>query len=278
MPELPEVQTVVTLLNQQEISGRCITETSVTWPKSVDGLTPDAFRRSVVGRSIGTVGRRGKYIVIGLSGGLTLLIHLRMSGRLNLVPADTPRNKHEHVILQLDANDELRFQDTRKFGRILPTDTPDKVLGCLGMEPLEADFTLEWLKGMLQSRNRQIKPLLLDQRIVAGLGNIYVDEALWKAGIHPQRKSQSLRENEINNLHKAIPHVLKKGLRNMGTALGTGKANFYFPGSRVGRNAEELKVFRRTGMDCPRCGEKIERIIVAQRSSHVCLNCQPAPG
>jgi formamidopyrimidine-DNA glycosylase len=277
MPELPEVQTVVTLLAQKRISGRRITGASVTWNKSIGAMTPTVFRRTIVGRTIKGIGRRGKYIVVGLSGGWTLLIHLRMSGRLNLLTARTSRNKHEHVVLQLDANDELRFQDTRKFGRFLLTDTPEKVLDRLGMEPLEADFTLEWLKGMLQSRNRQIKPLLLDQRILAGLGNIYVDEALWKAGVHPQRKSQSLCENEIDNLHKAIPHVLRKGLRNMGTALGTGKANFYFPGNRVGRNAEQLNVFRRTGKSCPRCGEKIERIIVAQRSSHVCFHCQPPP-
>jgi formamidopyrimidine-DNA glycosylase len=278
MPELPEVQTVVTLLTQKGVSGSRITGASVTWHKSIDGMTPAMFRRTIVGRSIGPIGRRGKYIVIGLSGGLTLLIHLRMSGRLNLLPAHTPRNKHEHVILQLDANDELRFQDTRKFGRILLTDKPETVFDRLGIEPLEADFTRDWLTGMLQNRSRQIKPLLLDQRIVAGLGNIYVDEALWKAGIHPLRRSQSLSVKEIGNLHKAIPHVLKKGLRNMGTALGTGEANFYFPGRRVGRNVEQLNVFRRTGKDCPRCGEKIKRIIVAQRSSHVCLHCQPPRG
>ena len=277
MPELPEVQTIVTLLAQQNISGRRITGASVTWPRSIDGTTPAAFRRMVVGRSIGPVGRRGKYIVIGLSGALTLLIHLRMSGRLNLLPVDTPRNKHEHVVLSLNTDHELRFQDTRKFGRILVTGTPEKVLDCLGIEPLGADFTLDWLRGMLHSRNRQLKPLLLDQRILAGLGNIYVDESLWKAGIHPLRKSHTLSVNEIAKLHKAIPHVLRKGLRNMGTALGTGEANFYFPGSRVGRNAEKLNVFRRTGKACPRCAAKIERIIVAQRSSHVCLRCQPPP-
>lgn len=277
MPELPEVQTVVTLLTQQGIIGSRISGTSVTWPRSIDGMTPALFCRTIVDRTIERIGRRGKYIVIGLTGGMTLLIHLRMSGRLNWIPAGTPRNKHEHVIFELDTNHELRFQDTRKFGRLRLTDRPTEILDRLGIEPLGNGFTPDWLIGMLRSRNRQIKPLLLDQRILVGLGNIYVDEALWKAGIHPLRTSQTLSMKEISDLHAAIPHVLKKGLRNLGTALGTGKANFYFPGSRVGRNAEQLKVFRRTGKDCPRCGEKIERIIVAQRSSHICLRCQPPP-
>ncbi len=127
---------------------------------------------------------------------------------------------------------------------------------------------------MLQARNRQIKPLLLDQRFLAGLGNIYVDEALWEAGIHPQRISRSLTPREVSALHRAIPHVLQKGLKNLGTSLGTGMANFYFPGNGAGRNAEELNVFRRTGAPCPRCGAILSHIRVAQRSSYICPDCQ----
>jgi formamidopyrimidine-DNA glycosylase len=122
-----------------------------------------------------------------------------------------------------------------------------------------------------------VKPLLLDQKFIAGLGNIYVDEALWKAKIHPQCVSCSLSIEEIVALHRSIPHVLNKGLRNKGTTLGSGKGNFYSVAGRSGRNADELKVFRRTGQTCPRCNTVIERIIVAQRSSHICPKCQRKP-
>ena len=133
---------------------------------------------------------------------------------------------------------------------------------------------------MLHTFRRQIKPLLLDQKFLAGLGNIYVDEALWKAKIHPLRISRSLSKKEIAVLHRAIPHVLRTGLRNMGTSLGSGSGNFYSVAGRRGRNADELNVFRRAGQNCSWCGNTIERIIVAQRSSYICLKCQkkPRPG
>jgi formamidopyrimidine-DNA glycosylase len=130
---------------------------------------------------------------------------------------------------------------------------------------------------MLGTCRRQIKPLLLDQRFIAGLGNIYVDEALWKAGIHPLRISCSLSKKEVAVLHRAIPHVLRTGLMNMGTTLGGGAGNFYSVAGRRGRNADQLKVFRRGGQDCPRCGTNIERILVGQRGSHICPKCQSKP-
>jgi formamidopyrimidine-DNA glycosylase len=237
-------------------------------------MAPTDFCRTIQGRTIREITRRGKYILFDLSGGMTLMIHLRMSGRLNWESNATPRNKHEHVIINLEGTHALRFQDTRKFGRLWLTAEPEKILDVLGPEPLEAGFTVEWLSTMLRAAKRQIKPLLLDQRVLAGLGNIYVDEALWEARIHPQRISRSLTRREVKALHRAIPHVLQKGLLNLGTSLGTGKTNFYLPGNRPGRNADELNVFRRTGQACPRCRRVIRRIVVAQRSSHFCPRCQ----
>jgi formamidopyrimidine-DNA glycosylase len=275
MPELPEVQTVVDILNQKGLPGRAITAAAVYWPKTIAPMTPDDFCYIIRGHVIRGISRRGKFIVFDLSRGLTLLVHLRMTGRLNWVPAESPRNRHEHVILKVGGAHSLRFQDTRKFGRMQLTRTPETVLGLLGPEPLEDGFTSAAFTTMLKTRNRQIKPLLLDQRFLAGLGNIYVDEALWVAGIHPQRNSRSLTRREAGALHRAIPEVLNNGLRNMGTRLGTGQANFYFPGTGAGRNAEVLNVFRRTGQACPRCGAVIMRIRVAQRSSHFCPVCQP---
>jgi formamidopyrimidine-DNA glycosylase len=274
MPELPEVQTVVDNLNTLEIIGRCFTGAEVYWAKSIAGLSPEVFINAIKDRTIRQITRRGKYVVMRLSNGLTLLIHLRMTGRLNWEPAGSARNKHEHVILQLNGKHELRFQDARKFGRILLTTSPEKVLDKLGPEPLADDFTLHRFRTMLQNRKRAVKPLLLDQKFIAGLGNIYVDEALWKSEIHPQRAACALTRKEVIALHRAIPHVLNKGLRNMGTTLGGGEGNFYSVEGRRGRNADELNVFRRAGCSCPRCGTVIERIIVAQRSSHICPKCQ----
>ena len=143
-----------------------------------------------------------------------------------------------------------------------------------GLEPLAPAFTTKSLIKKLRAKKRLLKPLLLDQTFIAGLGNIYVDEALWEAKIHPCRIASTLSDAEIKALHRTIPLVLKRGLRNLGTSLGTGKANFYSVARRKGRNTDELKVFRRTGMPCPRCGQAVQRIIVGQRSTHMCRKCQ----
>ena len=275
MPELPEVQTVVDNLNALGIARSTITKASVHWPKTISGMTPPEFRRKIQGLIIHEFNRRGKYIVVQLSRGWTLLIHLRMTGRLNWAAKGARRNKHEHVILQLNQGNELRFHDTRKFGRLFLTQTAQTILDKIGPEPLNRGFTRQQFCTMLHSKKRQMKPLLLDQFFIAGLGNIYVDEALWEARIHPQRVSSSLTDEEIAALHKAIRLVLKRGLKNMGTSLGTGKGNFYSVAGRRGRNADELKVFRRTGEACPRCGAVIERLAVAQRGTHICPACQP---
>jgi formamidopyrimidine-DNA glycosylase len=277
MPELPEVQTVVDHLNQLPLVGRAITAARVYWPRTIAGMSADRFCETVSGRTIRQITRRGKYIVFRLSNGMTLLIHLRMTGRLNWTPTDELRGNHEHVTLELENKNELRFQDTRKFGRIYLTGTPETILAKLGPEPLDASLSDDCFEKMLQARRRQIKPLLLDQTFLAGLGNIYVDEALWEAGIHPRRHGASLRRGEITALRRAIIHVLRKGMENRGTSLGNGKGNFHSVGNRPGNNAGALKVFRRTGAACPRCAAAIERIIVAQRSSHICPHCQKPP-
>ena len=274
MPELPEVQTVVDNLNALGISGRAITRASVRWPKTIAGMTPAQFRKQIKGLVIKGFSRRGKYIVASLSQGWTLLIHLRMTGRLIWTPTGVRRDKHEHVILQIHQANDLRFHDTRKFGRFFLTRAAHTILDKIGPEPLAKSFTRKQLLQMLQGKKRQMKPLLLDQGFIAGLGNIYVDEALWEARIHPLRISSSLATEEITALHRAIRLVLRRGLKNMGTSLGTGQSNFYSVAGRKGRNADELKVFRRIGEACPRCGIAIERLVVAQRSSHICPMCQ----
>ena len=274
MPELPEVQVLADDLQAADIIGHAITAARVYWPKTIATSSPQTFRRRIKDHAIATIGRRGKFLVFGLTPASHLLIHLRMSGRLHLVATGVKRSKHEHVVLNLDNGRQIRFHDTRKFGRMYLTQNTDRILGHLGVEPLDPGFNVRLFKQMLGSRKRQLKPLLLDQTFVAGLGNIYVDEALWDASIHPQRLASTLSQSEINALHRAIPKVLKRGIQNLGTSLGTGRANFYSVARRKGRNQDQLNVFRRTGLPCPRCQTPLERIVVAQRSTHICPKCQ----
>jgi formamidopyrimidine-DNA glycosylase len=274
MPELPEVQTIVNDLNAADLIGRRITGARVFWPRTIAEPTPQSFCRRIKGSKFKAIGRRGKYLVFDLNDGNTLLLHLRMSGRLHLSSAEAPRIKHEHVILSFDDGRQLRFHDPRKFGRLNLVKDPGRILDRLGPEPLAAGFTAQALGKLFKNRKRILKPLLLDQTFIAGLGNIYVDEALWEAGLHPCRLASTLSKPEIKALCLAIPRVLKRGLKNLGTSLGTGEANFYSVANRRGRNKDQLKVFRRTDLPCPRCKTLIERLIVGQRSTHICPRCQ----
>ena len=274
MPELPEVQTIVDDLNTADLIGIPISGARVYWPRSIAEPTPTSFCRRIKGRHFTAIRRRGKYLVFEIDDGYTLLLHLRMSGRLHLVSTAARRIKHEHVILSFDDGRQLRFHDPRKFGRLNLVKDPARILDRLGPEPLASGFTAKSLGKLLKKRGRILKPLLLDQTFIAGLGNIYVDEALWEAKLHPCRTASTLSAPEIKALGLAIPRVLKRGLKNLGTSLGTGAANFYSVASRRGRNKDQLKVFRRTELPCPRCKTNIERIIVGQRSTHICPRCQ----
>jgi len=274
MPELPEVQTIVNDLNAADVIGVPINSARVFWARTIAAPSPKLFGKQLKGRKFTAIRRRGNYLVFETDTEYTMLLHLRMSGRLNLEPAGTPRIKHEHVIIEFNDNRQLRFHDTRKFGRIHLINDPEKVLGRLGPEPLEKGFTAKVLADRLRRHKRLLKPLLLDQTFIAGLGNIYVDEALWDVKLHPNRIDATLSMNEIKALHRAIPKVLERGLKNLGTSLGTGKTNFYSVARSRGRNKDELKVFRRTDLPCPRCKTAIERIIVGQRSTHICPKCQ----
>jgi formamidopyrimidine-DNA glycosylase len=274
MPELPEVQTIVDELNAADLIDVPISGARVFWARTIAEPSSALFCRRLRGRKFTAIRRRGKYLVFETDNEYAMLLHLRMSGRLHLVAVDTPRIKHEHVIITFNGQKQLRFHDTRKFGRIHLINDPQRILGRLGPEPLEKGFTVKVLADRLGRHKRLLKPLLLDQAFIAGLGNIYVDEALWDAKLHPNRIAAALSMNEIKALHRAIPRVLKRGLKNLGTSLGTGEANFYSVARHSGRNKDDLKVFRRTDLPCPRCKNTIERIIVGQRSTHICSTCQ----
>jgi formamidopyrimidine-DNA glycosylase len=273
MPELPEVQTIINDLNDSGITGKRILRAETDWPGMITSCSRSAFCRQMSDVRINEVWRRGKFLVFDLPGRV-LLIHLRMSGRINLVAADAPRSKHEHLILFLDDGCELRLHDTRKFGRVYLVENEDDVLGTLGMEPLGVDFKYVAFATELKRRKRMIKPLIMDQKFIAGLGNIYADESLWEARIHPQCQAHSLSDADMRALWSAIPRVLKRGLKNGGTSLGEGIGNYSSIAGRRGENMVALKVYGRTELPCKRCGTPIKRIVVGQRSSHFCPVCQ----
>jgi formamidopyrimidine-DNA glycosylase len=278
MPELPEVETVVRGLRDAGLVGHRIEGVNVRWAKTIQGLSPERFARLLRGRRVESVGRRAKYIVLTLDAGWTILVHLRMTGRLRLAPAGESVAPHEHLELRLDDGRTLRFTDARKFGRWLLTRTPEQTLGRLGPEPLDRAFTVARFRALLVGRRGMLKPLLLNQAVLAGLGNIYVDEALWDARLHPCLPADQLDARAQRALHAGIRKVLRRGVAAAGTSLGKGLANFYSVAGRRGRNQDDLRVFRRTGEPCPRCRTAIQRIVVGQRSTHLCPRCQPNVG
>jgi formamidopyrimidine-DNA glycosylase len=274
MPELPEVETIVRDLREAGVPGCTVRAVRVRWPRIVTVPSVSQFSRTLKGLRIVSIDRRAKYIVMTMSKGFVLTVHLRMTGQFRYLLPQTLRDPHEHIVLGLDSGRELRYRDTRKFGRWTLTQGMPEFLIKLGPEPLSSSFTLAEFRRRLSGHRRQLKPLLLDQHFIAGIGNIYADEALFAARIHPLRPSASLSATEQAVLHRAIRRVLRQGIRRMGTTLGTGAANFYSVSGRRGRNSDNLKVFRRTGQPCPVCAAPIEHLVVGQRSSHICPQCQ----
>ena len=275
MPELPEVETVVRDLRAARLIGRRIVRARVFWNKTVAAPDPAKFARDIRSRKILALSRRGKFIAAALSGDRTLLVHLRMSGHVDVAPAGSRPRRHDRVVWTLDDGRQLRFEDTRKFGRVWLVDDPAQVLGELGPEPL-AISPAAFAAG-LAARARLLKPLLLDQTFLAGVGNIYSDEALWAARLHPRLRADALSSAQAAALLRAIQAVLRKGIRNLGTTFGAGKTHFVLPRGERGRNQEHLNAYGQTGAPCPRCGTPIRRILVGQRSTHYCPRCQRAP-
>ncbi len=261
MPELPEVETVVRGL-QTTIVGEKVVDVEIPWEKA---LVADDPYESIVGKIVRGVSRRAKYIIIDLGSG-ALLVHLRMTGKLTPVYPE----KHVTVILHFDSGKSLYFQDTRKFGRMVYTETPLEDLAHIGPEPLSADFTSVALYEMLREKSRQVKPLLLDQTFLAGLGNIYVDEALFQSGIHPLSLGSAIPLAQVKDLHTAIQTILAASIRAQGTTV----INFSHGDSRIGSYQEALEVYGRGGEPCLKCGSPITKIKVGQRGTHFCPSCQ----
>lgn len=274
MPELPEVETVVRRLRKPLI-GQRIVRAQVSWARTIEAPSAATFCRHVRGAEFVAIERRGKYLLFELSSGETMLAHLRMTGDFVVCEADAERDRYMRVRWVLANGVELRYTDTRKFGRIVLTAQPDEWLGHLGPEPLSPSFTPKALAKILEGRATPIKPLLLNQERIAGLGNIYADEALHYARIHPQRAAHTLRVNEVKQLHQGIRAVLRKGIRLGGSTLYDHR--FFDPFGKPGRMQNEFVVYhdpRREEKCCPRCGARIAHQIIAQRTAHFCPRCQ----
>lgn len=275
MPELPEVETVRRILDR-EIAGLRISGVSFReFPGVIGDMAPDVFRSLVTGRTLGVPTRRGKYLSIPLDGDLVMVIHLRMTGRLLVVRGDTEPVRFEHLALHLNSDLDLRFADQRKFGRVLlmDRDEAERALAMLGPEPLERRFSSKYLARRISGRTAPIKNVLLNQRIVAGLGNIYVDEALFRSRINPFTPAGNLTEHDHRRLVRAIRLVLRAALDNQGTTF----SSFENPYGEQGRNAGSLLVYGRgrIGEHCPRCGAELAWAKLGGRGSSYCPTCQP---
>lgn len=296
MPELPEVETLVRRLREPVI-GRTIEDVKIYWKRTIARPAPREFSRLLRGATVQSIDRRAKYLVFTLVGAglaparrtrastslrsaqracaaqskdvvpptLFLLIHLKMSGKLSVVDRAAPLEKHDRVVFQLDDGQQLRFNDVRKFGKMWIVIDPEAVTGAIGPEPLAADFNLPKFRALVQSRSGVIKPLLLNQTFLAGVGNIYADESLWRAKIHPLRRADSLSDAEIAALYRSIRRVLRRAIDDQGTDAGDG----------VIEGDYKPRVYGREGQPCPRCHRPLHKIVVGQRGTHFCPQCQP---
>ncbi len=274
MPELPEVETTVRLIRPRLV-GRTITSASVAWRRTVGART---FESRVTGARITSVRRRAKYFVLDLERGGKpaggIVGHLRMTGRVLVQPAESTAPDYAKVALALDDAHVAYFVDVRKFGRFEWRADADAEFTELGPEPLGEEFTAAWLAQALSERRRVLKPLLLDQTFVAGLGNIYVDESLHRSGLHPLAKSERVKPAQAALLHREIRSVLEEAIEREGSSFDV----FYrTPEGNPGSFQDQFRVYGRDGKPCRACGTTIARLVVGQRGTHVCPRCQPKP-
>lgn len=273
MPELPEVETIRRGLTCQ-VEGRQIVAVDIRLPRLITGQTAEEFIERVVGRRILLLDRRGKYLLFRLEDDMTLVIHLRMTGRLYCrKPNDAP-DSYARLIFDLDNGDRLVFADVRTLGTLSALRSEElgiiHGLATMGPEPLSTEFTIDYLTQVLASRKGKIKSLLLDQQIIGGLGNIYVDESLAMAGIHPERTGASISHEELSKLHQAINAVIHEALSHKGTTFRDYRDSY----GKSGGHQQHLRVYGRKGEICETCGERIVRTEVGGRGTHFCPNCQ----
>ncbi len=280
MPELPEVETIArslrnpiipeniesaSLSTRPGVVGRVIKSAKLHWPRSLATPSQDEFEKSLPGQTILEVGRRGKFLVFHLEH-WHLLIHLRMSGDIRVELGDTPISKHDRMVIYFNDGWKMVFHDPRKFGRVWFVKAMNEVTSGLGFEPFDETLTSVLLRQRFQSTSRKIKSVLLDQAIIAGLGNIYTDEALFLSGIHPLTPANELTELQTESLLRSIRLVLMEGIARNGASI-----DWVYRG---GEFQNHFNVYQQTGKPCPVCGTPIQRIVVGQRGTHFCPKCQ----
>lgn len=280
MPELPEVETIArslrnpiileniesaSLNTRPGVVGRVIQSATLCWPRSLAAPSQDEFEKSLIGQTILEVGRRGKFLVFHLEH-WHLLIHLRMSGDIRVELGATPIRNHDRMVIYFNDGWKMVFHDPRKFGRVWLVKAMNEVTGGLGFEPFDETLTSALLWQQFQSTSRKIKSVLLDQEIIAGLGNIYTDEALFLSGIHPLTPANELTELQTESLLRSMRLVLMEGIARNGASI-----DWVYRG---GEFQNHFNVYQQTGKPCPVCGTPIQRIVVGQRGTHFCPNCQ----
>ncbi|WP_086312796.1 formamidopyrimidine-DNA glycosylase [Enterococcus sp. 7F3_DIV0205] len=272
MPELPEVETVRKGL-EKLVVGKTIEEVTILWPRIIESPETDIFAQQLIGQKIEKMERRGKFLIFKLTN-YDMISHLRMEGKYETHDPEEERTKHTHVIFTFTDGTELRYLDVRKFGRmvLVAKDQGEKYKGilALGPEPIPASFKLSEFHTGLKRHHKAIKPLLLDQRLVTGLGNIYVDEALWEAKIHPEQPADTLKPKEVERLYHAIIDVLGRAVEAGGTTI----RSYLNALGEAGTFQISLNVYGQTEKPCPRCATPIKKIKVAQRGTHFCPKCQ----
>ncbi|MCX7781394.1 MAG: DNA-formamidopyrimidine glycosylase [Negativicutes bacterium] len=273
MPELPEVETIRRTLTGK-VEGRIIARAEVRLPRLIKWPAADEFQVVLAGKKIESLTRRGKYLVFHLDNGYALVIHLRMTGRLFYVPGASEFDRFVHVIFHLDDGSSLIYADTRTLGTLylMPEDELPRIAGlaAMGPEPLTPEFTADYLRDTLRRRSGKIKTVLLNQQLIGGLGNIYVDESLALAGIHPERPASSLTDTEIQRLHQSINKVIGAGIAHGGTSF----RDYRDGANQKGSHQDHLLVYGRKAEPCKLCSAVIERTVVAGRGTHFCPKCQ----
>ncbi|MEH7331455.1 DNA-formamidopyrimidine glycosylase [Neobacillus drentensis] len=273
MPELPEVETVRKTLKKLVLH-KTIESISVFWPKIIKNpVEVEQFTDALKGETILDVGRRGKFLIL-YTNQFAMVSHLRMEGKYGLHPKDEPFDKHTHVIFHFTDGTELRYRDVRKFGTMHLYKKGEEFLKPplieLGPEPFSKEFTEEYLAEKLKKTNRKIKPALLDQKLFVGLGNIYVDEALFRSGIHPERIANTLNKKEISILHREIVGTLSEAVKKGGSTI----RSYVNSQGEIGMFQLELYAYGRKGEECKRCGTPLEKTTVGGRGTHFCPSCQ----
>ncbi|HEY8634177.1 MAG TPA: bifunctional DNA-formamidopyrimidine glycosylase/DNA-(apurinic or apyrimidinic site) lyase [Candidatus Dormibacteraeota bacterium] len=273
MPELPEVETIVADL-RPHLVGRTVVRCELLFPTIVRHPEPEVFIDSVVGMRISAVGRRGKYILMRLLDDLVLVVHLGMTGQLRLVEPATPVANHTHAVFDLDDGMQLRYRDPRRFGRLLlGTESAlldARAMPSLGPEPIDPAFGADDLHQRFRNRKALLKAVLLDQSTIAGVGNIYADESLHRAGLRPDRIAGSLSKKSIRRLHEALRHSLLVAIQNRGSSVDTYRDAW----GEFGGQQEKLLVYGRAGEPCFTCGRPLSLVRIAGRSSVFCRRCQ----